>query len=76
MRVDGKPMNEPINNLLPCTNMPYTTLTIALGRSGGCFSIISTNTGFDVIVPEGISMDECATSFIDAIRRHLKSMKP
>lgn len=73
-------MSQSINNSLfngGITIMAprYTALTIALGRTGGCFSIKATESGFDVDIPDGVSMDECAEAFVNGLRLYLKDLK-
>lgn len=76
-------MSEPINNTLTTPEghtltiqQPrYTTLTFALGRTGGCFSIRATETGFDVDIPEGVTMNECAESFINGLRDYMRNLE-
>lgn len=49
------------------------SLTFALGD--GSFSIKATETGFDVDVPEDVTMTQVAEAFIVALRDQLKELK-
>lgn len=51
------------------------SLTFSLGHEKGQFSIKATAEGFDVEVPDGVTMTECAEAFVNGLRGYLKELK-
>lgn len=75
------PMTQPIDTSMIgdgayfCIADPHPcSLTFHLGPKGE-FSIVGTDTGFDIQIPEGVTMTECFEAFVNGLREHMKELK-
>lgn len=68
------PNNEPMK--FSGQNTPKSIEFYAGDINRLVFTITGTPTGFNVHVSEGITMNECAEAFVNALRYNLKDLKP